>query len=226
MFRTPPYRAIPPALCAMLADEGLRINSHSATGACHLSHRASATSGRVTMVSRTGWHNIGGRDVFVLPGRGHRPARRASMSFSTRRRSDPMRRAERSLNGGQDVAALCERPRACRFSRLAPALAGPLLYLAGQEGGGLNFYRAFVASGKTTVLQAGRERVGPRRVARLCAGMARDGERARRRGGERDRHGAYSRRIGRCRSARRGVGDLWACQWIRQGARGARRFIA
>ena len=50
-----------------LAGDGLRINRAQqralASYLCGV-----ATKGRVTMVSRTGWHSIGGRDVFVLPG--------------------------------------------------------------------------------------------------------------------------------------------------------------
>jgi hypothetical protein len=56
----------PAALCAMLADEGLTINRSqqralvSYLGGCHVKPR-------VMIVDRTGWHDIGGRQVFVLP---------------------------------------------------------------------------------------------------------------------------------------------------------------
>ena len=56
----------PPALCGMLADAGLKISrARQREFATYLN--GAEVSGRVTQVDRTGWHDIGGHQVFVLP---------------------------------------------------------------------------------------------------------------------------------------------------------------
>jgi hypothetical protein len=56
----------PSTLCSGLADEGLNINRNQQRalvaylGGCNV-------KSRVTIVDRTGWHGIGGHQVFVLP---------------------------------------------------------------------------------------------------------------------------------------------------------------
>jgi putative DNA primase/helicase len=59
-------RGEPAALCATLAHEGLRINrSKQREFAEYLSGVGVDT--RVTIVNRTGWHEVGGHPVFTLP---------------------------------------------------------------------------------------------------------------------------------------------------------------
>jgi hypothetical protein len=56
----------PASLCSELASEGLQINRNQQRAlAIYLS--GANVSGRVTVVSRTGWHEIDGQRVFVLP---------------------------------------------------------------------------------------------------------------------------------------------------------------
>jgi len=55
------------AICAPLAAEGLQIvRGQQREFANYLS--SAQTTGRVTVVHRTGWHEIDGENVFVLPG--------------------------------------------------------------------------------------------------------------------------------------------------------------
>jgi putative DNA primase/helicase len=56
----------PSALCGGLADEGLSINRNQQR--LFLTYLSGCdVEGRVTIVHRTGWHDIGGHQVFVLP---------------------------------------------------------------------------------------------------------------------------------------------------------------
>ena len=56
----------PAPLCASLASDGLRINrAQQRAFATYLS--GARVNGRVTIISRTGWHEVGGQSVFVLP---------------------------------------------------------------------------------------------------------------------------------------------------------------
>ena len=62
----------PAAICAPLAAEGLANCSEPATRICELSFRC-GNEGRVTVVHRTGWHEIEGDNRFRVAGREHRP---------------------------------------------------------------------------------------------------------------------------------------------------------
>jgi hypothetical protein len=62
-----PCKATPASICAPLAADGLQIvRGQQRQFANYLS--GVQTKARVTMVHRTGWHEIEGKDVFVLPG--------------------------------------------------------------------------------------------------------------------------------------------------------------
>jgi putative DNA primase/helicase len=140
----------PAALCAALAHEGLRIvpkrqrDLRDYLAAVRLKRR-------VTIVPRTGWHDIGGRNVFVLPGEtiGLRGGERlivgaaAHSPYEARGTIEEWRAGVGALAGGHVLAMLA----------ISAALAGPLLYLAGGEGGGVHFFGQS-SKGKTTILQA------------------------------------------------------------------------
>jgi putative DNA primase/helicase len=141
----------PAALAATLASDGLRIaRTQQRALASYLS--AVTVKGRVTMVARTGWHCINGRDVFVLPGETIGPRggetvileASAHGPYETRGTLDDWRAGVGALAADHRLAVLA----------VSTALAGPLLYLAGLEGGGLNFYGPS-SKGKSTLLQIG-----------------------------------------------------------------------
>jgi putative DNA primase/helicase len=140
----------PAALCAGVARDGLRINR--AQHRPFVGYLSSVRlKRRVTIVSRTGWHDIGGRSVFVLPGEtiGPRGGERVILdaaahgAYEARGTIEEWRAGVGALAGGHALAVLA----------VSAALAGPLLYLAGGEGGGVHFFGQS-SKGKTTILQA------------------------------------------------------------------------
>src|SRR5579884_303683 len=141
----------PGALCAALADEGLKINRAQQRsllnylGGCNV-------KGRVTLVHRTGWHEIGGNRVFVLPNETIWP--RGSEPVILDASATGPYEAKGSLKDWQGGVGKLASGHALPVLTISAALAGPLLHLAGQEGGGLHFPGAS-SRGKTTLLQIG-----------------------------------------------------------------------
>ena len=138
------------ALCAGLAEGGFNIaRSQQRTFASYLA--GANVQGRVTTVPRTGWHEINGKFVFVLPkeaigARSHEPIildTLARGSYETRGTLRDWQQGVGAISSGHALAVLA----------ISTALAGPLLYLMGQEGGGLNFFGPS-SKGKTTLLQS------------------------------------------------------------------------
>lgn len=139
----------PSALAASLAGDGLRINrSQQRVLASYLC--GVAVKKRVTMVTRTGWHVVGNHEVFVLPGETIGP-RGAETVILDAAAVGPYE-AKGSLEKWQAGVAALAADHALPVLAISAALAGPLLHLAGQEGGGLNFYGPS-SKGKSTLLQ-------------------------------------------------------------------------
>ncbi len=139
----------PAALCAGLAHHGLRIDR--ARQRDFVTYLSSARAKRrVTVVSRTGWHEIGRRSVFVLPGEtiGPRGGERVILDaaahgpYEARGTIEDWRNGPAKLAGGHVLPMLA----------IAGALGGPLLHLAAQESGGVHFFGP-PSKGKTTLLQ-------------------------------------------------------------------------
>jgi uncharacterized protein (DUF927 family) len=139
----------PAAISAALAHEGLRIvpsrqrdlRDYLATVRLRC---------RVVVVTRTGWHDIGGRSIFVLPGNtiGQRGSERvildavASGTYEARGTVDEWRGGAAKLASGHLLPTLA----------ISTALAGPLAHLAGYEGGGIHLHGPS-SIGKTTALR-------------------------------------------------------------------------
>jgi putative DNA primase/helicase len=139
----------PATLCAGLAEGGLSIaRSEQRAFACYLS--GAETRQRVTMVQRTGWHDIGGKLAFVLPGAAI-GAKGADTVVLDAAAHGPYETRGTLADWQGGVAALAAG-HALPVLAISAALAGPLLYLAGLEGGGVNFFGAS-SKGKTTLLQ-------------------------------------------------------------------------
>ncbi len=137
------------ALAASLAGDGLRINrSHQRELASYLC--GVAVKKRVTMVTRTGWHVIGSDDVFVLPHETIGPRGAETVILDAAAIGPYV--AMGSLEKWQAGVAALAADHALPVLAISAALAGPLLHLAGQEGGGLNFYGPS-SKGKSTLLQ-------------------------------------------------------------------------
>jgi putative DNA primase/helicase len=140
----------PAALCQSLASEGLHIERKKQRELADYLNGADVLA-RVTRVERTGWHSIGVRDVFVLPGEsiGCSAAETvilegaANAPYETHGSLAEWRAGVGELASGHILPVLA----------ISAAFAGPLLYLAGAEGGGVHFFGQS-SKGKTTILQA------------------------------------------------------------------------
>jgi putative DNA primase/helicase len=139
----------PAGLCASLADEGLPIARDRQRDLASYVSMARVDK-RVTVVSRTGWHTIGERDVFVLPGETIGPCGAETVILDGAA-TGPYE-ARGTLSDWQAGVGALASGHALPVLAISAAFAGPLLYLAGQEGGGLNFFGPS-SMGKTTLLQ-------------------------------------------------------------------------
>jgi putative DNA primase/helicase len=140
------------ALAAKLAQGGLRI----ATGRGNRERLIAYLNGaivrtRITIVDRTGWHEVRGRSVFVLP---------ASSAGAPAGETVILKGGVTAAYGSKGTLHnWCENvgKRAGTHARavlaLSVAFAGPLLQLTGQDGFGVNLYGSS-SRGKTTLLQA------------------------------------------------------------------------
>lgn len=139
----------PAPLCASLADAGLRISRNAQR---HLVAYLSGArvKGRVTIVQRTGWHEIDGNAVFVLPEQtiGPRGAEKVVLDAAAHGPYE----ARGSLLDWQEGVGKLASGHALPVLAISAALAGPLLALARQEGGGVHFCGQS-SKGKTTLLQ-------------------------------------------------------------------------
>jgi hypothetical protein len=139
----------PSTLCASLASNGLRINrAQQRAFANYLS--SARVMGRVTIILRTGYvtrsapiglcprATIGprGSETVIPDGAAHGPYE-----------------ARGSLKDWQACVGTLASGHVLPILAISAGLAGPLLHLAGQEGGGLHFHGQS-SRGKTTLLQA------------------------------------------------------------------------
>ena len=137
-------------LCQALASEGLFIEREKQKELAKYLNGAQVTR-RATVVDHSGWHVIGGQQVFVLPNETiGSPDREtvvldgaANAPYQARGSLNDWRAGVGTLAGGHSLPVLA----------ISAALAGPLVYLVGAEGGGLHFFGAS-SRGKTTMLQA------------------------------------------------------------------------
>ncbi len=139
----------PAALCADLASDGLGINRSQQRALANYLSGATVT-GRVTVVNRTGWHDIGGQSVFMLAEQISAP--RGTETVILDAAAIGPYEACGSLKDWQEGIGRLSRGHALPVLAISAALAGPLLHLAGQEGGGVHVFGGS-SKGKTTLLQ-------------------------------------------------------------------------
>jgi uncharacterized protein (DUF927 family) len=155
----------PSALCAQLADVGLQIDrTRQRDFAGYLS--GARVNRRVRLVQRTGWHEIDGRLVFVLPGETIGPSG-SERVFLDAAAHGPYEACGTVAERREGVARLASG-HVLPVLVISAALAGPLLQLAGIEGGGVHFFGQS-SKGKTTLLQMAASVCGrgdPRRYVR------------------------------------------------------------
>ena len=136
------------ALCGNLASQGLRIVTTSTERGWFVRYlNEFRTADRVTAVPRTGWHLINGSLVFVHPAGSFGVPANEVIHLEAGTRS-PYGQAGTLEEWQTGVGAMI-----AGHSRLvllcSCAFAGPLLYLAGHEGGGVHVF-GDSSSGKTT----------------------------------------------------------------------------
>jgi putative DNA primase/helicase len=140
----------PAALCSTLAADGLEIvRKQQSAFADYLS--GAQPAGRVTVVTRTGWHTIEGETVFVLPGEciGPKHVGRVWLDGAAHGPYE----TKGTLAEWRDGVATLAAGHAIPMLAISAALAGSLLHLAVIEGGGLHLFGQS-SRGKTTCLQA------------------------------------------------------------------------
>jgi uncharacterized protein (DUF927 family) len=138
------------AICAPLAAEGLQIvRSQQREFANYLC--GVETKVRVTVVQRTGWHEIDGESVFVLPDEniGREGVGRVLLDGVAH---GPYESRGTLAEWREEVATRAVGHALVTLS-ISIAFAGPLLHLTGLEGGGVNLFGQS-SRGKTTCLQA------------------------------------------------------------------------
>ncbi len=133
------------ALCATFARGGLKITT-AMKRKDHLSaylNGARSRAPKKLLVPRTGWHEVGGRKTFVLPGIDDVIVENALNSpYSSAGTLDDWKRCRRPLEG-HHLAVLA----------ISMAFAAPLLDLTGEGGGGANI-KGLSSIGKTALVTA------------------------------------------------------------------------
>src|SRR4028118_1813450 len=141
-------------LCGALAERGLCVAPGPKSKNLLLAYLAGAhPKGRVTCANRTGWHEVDGRPVYVMPERtiGESGGSRIVLQSAGLSARSPFV-AKGSLDHWRDqIARPSEFNSRLAFS-ISAALAGPLLWLTGAEGGGFHIFGSS-SQGKTTALE-------------------------------------------------------------------------
>ena len=140
----------PASLCQGLASEGLHIERKKQYDLADYLNGADV-SGRVTRVETTGWHRIRGADIFVLPSETIGPATTETVILEGA--ANAPYESDGSLEDWHAGVGALTSGHTLPVLAISAALVGPLLHLAGGEGGGVRFYGQS-SRGKTTILQA------------------------------------------------------------------------
>lgn len=137
-------------ICGDMAEQGLRINKGQ-QGNLARYILGSTTDDRLTLVNRIGWHEIGDRNVFVLPTEviGDPPSR---VLYEAGQRRQEEYSARGSLADWRHGVAALAQAHALAALAISAAFAGPLLQLAGLESGGVHLF-GNSSTGKTTLLK-------------------------------------------------------------------------
>ena len=188
----------PAALCASLAHHGLRIaRARQRDLVGYLSIVRSKR--RATIVSRTGWNGIGGQSVFVLPGEtiGPRCGENVILDAAARGPYEARGTIEEWRDGRRDA-----RERPCSAGVGNFGRAGRTAVVSCRARRRRRPFLWAIVEGQDDNSSGGCVRMGAGRVTRICKSVARDGERARRRGGVGDGYGPCAGRNERLTRAR------------------------
>jgi putative DNA primase/helicase len=137
------------ALCAELAQQGFKITTSAVKRALLIAYLNHADSEkRVMTVDRTGWCDLHGSKVFVLPDRTIGDTGDETVKLTSARSSPYSARG--TLEGWREsIGKLTDGHDRAMFA-VSTALSSTLAELVGLEGGGVNFYGRS-STGKTSI---------------------------------------------------------------------------
>jgi putative DNA primase/helicase len=141
----------PKTLCALVASRGLKVATGYSRGHLLRYLNEARAESRVTVVSRTGWHEIGGTNVFVLPDETFGSVEGETVIVEGAAAAPFEKRG--SLAEWQNGVGLLVAGHSRGVFAVSVAFAGPLLGLIGLEGGGFHFYGQS-SRGKSTLVEA------------------------------------------------------------------------
>jgi Domain of unknown function (DUF927) len=141
----------PRALCAMLAGLGLKVATGPNRGKLLRYLNEASVQSRVTIVPRTGWHEVGDKKVFALPNETFGSARGETVIVQGATTA-PFEKSGSLADWQSGVGSLVTGHARGVFA-VSVALAGPLLGLLGLEGGGFHFCGQS-SRGKSTLVEA------------------------------------------------------------------------
>jgi putative DNA primase/helicase len=148
----------PRALSSTLARQGLKIATKQRSLLIDYLNTLDVDQ-RITIVPRTGWHEISGKQVFQLPNRSYGNPSQEIVLLSVESTSSPYGERGSLKQWQQSVGYLCRGQRLGVLA-LSVAFAGPLLELVNQDGGGIHF-RGPSSTGKTSLARAAASVWGP-----------------------------------------------------------------
>lgn len=139
---------------ARLADAGLSLNaSQSARQAMAEYLNVASSQRRARSVEKIGWHQVGDRSVFVLPGATFGTAAERVVLLTSEGGRSLFNEAGTLDDWRSQIGRRCNGNSRLTFSA-SVAFAAPLLGLVGEESGGFNL-RGDSRSGKSTALRVG-----------------------------------------------------------------------
>jgi putative DNA primase/helicase len=146
------------ALAAKLAGQGLKI-APKYRGALLDYFNDLNVDDRVTMVTRTGWHQVGDRPVFVLPGQSYGQPDDERVLLSGDTRSSPYG-SRGTLDDWRNTVGRLSADHRLVALTVSTAFAGVLLHPTHQDGGGVHL-RAQSSTGKSSAAAAAASVWGP-----------------------------------------------------------------
>jgi len=138
----------PSETCAKLAGQGLKIATGSSRGYFLQYLNSAAVEERLTIVPRTGWHDVDGEKIFALPG----DATGNGSIIVSGTVTSPYE-SNGTLDEWKDSVGKLVADHTRGVFAVSAAFAAPLLALIGEDGGGFNL-RGPSSIGKTTLLRA------------------------------------------------------------------------
>lgn len=137
-------------LIKALATEGLKIYRNTGSHFADYLNLVEVRE-RVTTVERTGWHEIGGKRVFVLPDETFGEPEGETVSL-TNVKTAPFE-SRGTLDGWREGVGHLVTGQSRHVFAVSAAFVGPLLAIVDQDGGGFNFYGGS-STGKSTAIEA------------------------------------------------------------------------